>query len=103
MRPRKMATKAVIAAVVRRVATAKAAFRLTLSAANRQQLYIPPWCAHGFCVVSDEAEVIYKTTTEYAPEHEEGIRWDDPSIGIKWPIAEVMLSDRDRRWPGLDT
>jgi dTDP-4-dehydrorhamnose 3,5-epimerase len=74
----------------------------TLSAANRRQLYVPPWCAHGFCVVSEQAEVIYKTTTEYAPGHEDGIRWDDPAIGIKWPLTDVTLSDRDRLWPSLD-
>src|SRR5262245_43122833 len=48
---------------------------VTLSAANRRSLYIPPWCAHGFCVVSEHAEVIYKTTTEYRPDYEHGIRW----------------------------
>jgi dTDP-4-dehydrorhamnose 3,5-epimerase len=74
---------------------------VTLSAANRRCLYIPPWYAHGFCVVSDEAEVIYKTTAEYAPHAERGVRWDDPALGIRWPLTEVTLSERDRRWPGL--
>jgi len=74
---------------------------VTLSAENRRLLYIPPWCAHGFCVVSDEAEVIYKTTCEYAPEYESGVRWDDPALGIRWPIANPTLSERDRQWPGL--
>ena len=74
---------------------------VSLSASNRRSLYIPPWYAHGFCVVSDQADVIYKTTAEYAPEYERGIRWDDPALGIRWPVTEVTLSERDRGWPGL--
>jgi dTDP-4-dehydrorhamnose 3,5-epimerase len=74
---------------------------VTLSAANCRSLYIPPWCAHGFCVVSEHAEVIYKTTAEYRPDHEHGIRWDDPTLDIKWPLSDVTLSARDREWPSL--
>jgi len=74
---------------------------VALSAANRKSIYIPPGFAHGFCVTSPEAEVIYKTTDEYAPEYEEGIRWDDPSLAIAWPIAQPTLSPRDQRWPSL--
>jgi dTDP-4-dehydrorhamnose 3,5-epimerase len=73
----------------------------TLSAANRQSMYVPPGCAHGFCVTSPEAEVIYKMTEEYAPDHEDGIRWDDPGLAITWPLSTPILSDRDRRWPSL--
>jgi dTDP-4-dehydrorhamnose 3,5-epimerase len=65
-------------------------------------LYVPPWCAHGFCVTSDEAEVDYKTTAEYAPELESGVTWNDPALAIPWPIPTPLLSDRDRRWPALD-
>jgi dTDP-4-dehydrorhamnose 3,5-epimerase len=72
-----------------------------LSADNRLSIYIPPGFAHGFCVTSAQAEVIYKTTEEYAPEYEEGIRWDDPSLGIAWPISTPTLSLRDQRWPSL--
>jgi dTDP-4-dehydrorhamnose 3,5-epimerase len=72
-----------------------------LSAENRLSIYVPPGFAHGFCVTTAEAEVIYKTTEEYAPEHEEGIRWDDPSLGIAWPVANPTLSPRDQRWPSL--
>jgi len=73
----------------------------TLSAENRLAIYIPPGFAHGFCVTSAEAEVIYKTTEEYAPEYEEGIRWDDPGLAIAWPVASPVLSPRDQRWPSL--
>lgn len=64
---------------------------------NRWQLYIPPGFAHGFCVLSDTAEVSYKCTDYYHPEHERTIRWDDPDLGIAWPIREPLLSDKDRR------
>ena len=74
---------------------------VTLSATNCRSLYIPPWCAHGFCVVSEHAEVIYKTTAEYRADHEHGIRWDDPALDIAWPLCDVTLSDRDRCWPAL--
>jgi len=70
-----------------------------LSAANRRMVYIPPWCAHGFCVLSDNAEVLYKTTTEYAPAHESGLMWNDPALAIRWPIASPLLSERDTKWP----
>lgn len=72
-----------------------------LSAANRKSLYVPPGFAHGFCVTSPEAEVIYKTTAEYAPDHEEGIAWNDPGLAIPWPIDTPTLSPRDERWPRL--
>jgi dTDP-4-dehydrorhamnose 3,5-epimerase len=74
---------------------------VTLSATNRRSLYIPAGYAHGFCVVSDEAEVVYKTTDEYAPELEWGVRWDDPVLGIPWPISSPLLSARDTKWPPL--
>lgn len=60
-----------------------------------RMLYIPVGFAHGFCVLSDEADVIYKVTEEYAPELDRGILWNDPEIGIEWPIAEPILSPKD--------
>ena len=70
-----------------------------LSADNRRMLFVPPWCAHGYCVISESAEVLYKTTTEYAPDHEAGLMWNDPAIGIEWPLDAPTLSVRDQRWP----
>lgn len=72
-----------------------------LSSDNRMLLYIPAWCAHGFCVLSERAEVVYHTSTEYSPDHESGIMWNDPALGIGWPVAEPILSERDMRWPLL--
>jgi dTDP-4-dehydrorhamnose 3,5-epimerase len=62
-----------------------------LSAENKRQLWIPAGFAHGFVVLSDSAEFLYKTTDYYAPAHERCIRWDDPAIGIRWPIAAPPL------------
>ena len=70
-----------------------------LSAENHLMIYIPPWCAHGFVVLSEEAEVLYKTTSEYSPQDEGGIMWNDSQLAIDWPVAEPILSERDRRWP----
>jgi dTDP-4-dehydrorhamnose 3,5-epimerase len=71
---------------------------VVLSADNFHQLWVPEGFAHGFYVLSDTAEVLYKTTDFYAPEHERCIRWDDPDLGIDWPLAgEPVLSDKDRR------
>ncbi|MDR1647838.1 MAG: dTDP-4-dehydrorhamnose 3,5-epimerase [Zoogloeaceae bacterium] len=68
----------------------------TLSAENQQQLWIPPGFAHGFYVRSEYAEFLYKATDYYAPEHERCIRWDDPEIGIDWPLVGVpALSAKD--------
>ena len=67
-----------------------------LSADNKKQLWIPPGFAHGFLVLSDQAEVLYKATDFYAPQHERTIRWDDSDIGIRWPLeADPLVSDKD--------
>lgn len=68
-----------------------------LSADNKRQLWIPPGFAHGFVTLSASAEFLYKTTDYYSPQHERCIRWDDPAIGVAWPIeGEVALSEKDR-------
>ena len=70
---------------------------VTLSSENRRQLWIPPGFAHGFVVTSTSAEVLYKTSDYWAPEHERAIAWDDPAIGIAWPAGLVpTLSPKDR-------
>lgn len=74
---------------------------VTLSAANFRQCYVPPGFAHGFCVMSEDAQVEYKCTDLYDPASEIGIAWNDPAIGIIWPVVEPLLSERDRRHPHL--
>jgi dTDP-4-dehydrorhamnose 3,5-epimerase len=67
-----------------------------LNAENKQQLWIPEGFAHGFVVLSETAEFLYKTTNYYAPEHERTIRWNDPDIGIQWPVGLLpVLSTKD--------
>jgi dTDP-4-dehydrorhamnose 3,5-epimerase len=72
-----------------------------LSASNKQMLWIPPGFAHGYLVLEDDTEFQYKVTSEYSPEHDRGIIWDDPSIRIKWPIDNPILSDKDSKLPLL--
>jgi dTDP-4-dehydrorhamnose 3,5-epimerase len=72
-----------------------------LSAENGRLLYVPPGFAHGFCVLSDSADLIYKATNYYKLETERGIIWNDPQIGIEWPITEPTLSTKDLRLPPL--
>jgi dTDP-4-dehydrorhamnose 3,5-epimerase len=68
-----------------------------LSAENKRQLWVPPGFAHGFVVLKDNTEFLYKTTDYYAPQHERCIRWDDPTIGIEWPIVQApILSGKDQ-------
>jgi len=73
-----------------------------LSHEDGRMLYIPPGFAHGFCVLSSEADVIYKVTTEYAPKLDRGIVWNDPMIGIQWPISDPILSSKDAGLPSLE-
>jgi dTDP-4-dehydrorhamnose 3,5-epimerase len=74
---------------------------VTLSEENKHQLYIPRYCAHGFLVLSETAEVIYKVDNVYAPEYECGLRWDDPEVNIQWPDINPVLSPKDRQLPLL--
>lgn len=66
---------------------------------DRAIIYVPAGFAHGFCVLSEEADVTYKASAEYAPESEGGIIWNDPEIGIQWPSEHPVVSDRDARLP----
>ena len=75
-----------------------------LSAQNQKQLWIPPGFAHGFVVLSESADFLYKTTDYYAPECEGCVRWDDPSVGIEWPLGDIVpqLADKDAKAPPLN-
>lgn len=74
---------------------------VTLSSENFRQLYAPPGFAHGFCVTSEVAEVEYKCTDFYDPRAERGLIWNDPEVGITWPVVEPILSPRDQQHPTL--
>lgn len=79
-------------------------YGVVLSAEKKNQFYIPEGFAHGFYVISDTAEFAYKCTDFYDPSSEAGIQWDDPTIGIKWPIpegTELNLSDKDKKHPAF--
>ncbi len=75
---------------------------IVASADNRKQLWAPATFARGFCVLSDYAEIQYLCTATYHPEGEAGIRWNDPRIGVRWPVEHPIVSDRDARAPTLD-
>ena len=79
-------------------------FGVELSAENMKQFYIPEGFAHGFLVLSDEAEFCYKCTDFYHPGDEGGLAWNDPEIGVEWPLEEgvdLIISEKDRKWKGL--
>jgi len=74
---------------------------VSLSAESFRQVYVPPGVLHGFCVISEFAQVEYKCTELYEPRAEFSVRWDDPELAIPWPIADPVLSEKDRRAPLL--
>ena len=79
-------------------------FGVELSAENMKQFYIPEGFAHGFLVLSDEAEFCYKCTDFYHPGDEGGLAWNDPEIGVEWPLEEgvdLIVSEKDQKWKGL--
>ncbi|MGH9456144.1 MAG: dTDP-4-dehydrorhamnose 3,5-epimerase [Thermoanaerobaculia bacterium] len=76
-------------------------FGAELSATNRLQMWVPPGFAHGFCVTSDRAEVVYKCTEIWRKEVDRSILWNDPAIGIEWPVSEPVLSEKDAKAPRL--
>ena len=72
---------------------------MTLSEENKRMMWVPPGFAHGFVVLSDEAEFVYKCTSYYAPEYDRTLLWNDPQIGVQWPLekaGELLLSEKDR-------
>jgi dTDP-4-dehydrorhamnose 3,5-epimerase len=73
----------------------------TLSAQNRTMIWVPPGFAHGVLATTDLADIVYKVTSEYSSSHERSVRWNDPSIGIKWPVASPILSKKDAEAPLL--
>lgn len=72
-----------------------------LSGKNKHQLYVPEGFAHGFCVTSADAHVLYKCTSLYVPDEDAGVLWNDPDIGIEWPVADPILSEKDSAAPRL--
>ena len=76
----------------------------TLSAENHKMLFVPQGFAHGFCVLSDTAEMVYYISGgEYSPEHDSGLRWNDPDINIDWPVTSPLLSEKDEALPLLQS
>jgi dTDP-4-dehydrorhamnose 3,5-epimerase len=73
-----------------------------LSADNRRMLFIPPHCAHGYLTLADESELWYHASTAYDAGASRGVRYDDPSLAIRWPEPVAVISDRDRTWPLLE-
>ncbi len=76
-------------------------FGIELSADNRQGLFIPKGCAHGFQSLADDTEVLYLISEYYDPDAGRGVRYDDPRIGVRWPLEVTMVSEKDRRLPSL--
>jgi dTDP-4-dehydrorhamnose 3,5-epimerase len=75
---------------------------LELDSQTKHALWVPPGFAHGFLVLSETADILYKTTDYYAPQHERTLRWDDPRLAVAWPLSdEPILSDKDRRGASL--
>ena len=73
-----------------------------LTSENKKTLYIPEGFAHGFCVISETAEILYSCTEEYSPELENGIMWNDPQINVQWPIDDPLVSQRDKNLTSLE-
>ncbi len=78
-------------------------FGIELSAQNRCALYVPEMFAHGYLALSNEAEALYSTSEFYTPGFEQGIRYDDPAVGVQWPIRVKIVSEKDASWPLIDT
>jgi dTDP-4-dehydrorhamnose 3,5-epimerase len=96
-------TKGAIYDVVIDLRRASTAYRhwvgVQLTAADRNMIYVPEGCAHGFITLEDETEVLYKMSEFYHPDLAEGVRWDDPAFAVSWPVPVEVISDRDRSYP----
>jgi dTDP-4-dehydrorhamnose 3,5-epimerase len=77
-------------------------FGITLSDQNRTQMYVPPGFAHGFCVLSEEADFYYKCTDFYTPAAERGLIWNDQAVNIPWPVSQPILAPKDLLYPSLN-
>jgi dTDP-4-dehydrorhamnose 3,5-epimerase len=77
-------------------------FSVELTAENRKMLYVPKGFAHGFITLCDNTEAFYFADEFYAPDNERGVRWDDPTFGISWPLEPAVLSEKDRSLPDFD-
>jgi len=77
-------------------------FGVELSSENRLTLYIPEGCATGLLTLTDNSESFYLTTQFYSPEHERGLRYNDPKLGIRWPFEPTVVSDKDLKHPDFD-
>jgi dTDP-4-dehydrorhamnose 3,5-epimerase len=77
-------------------------FGADLSAENRTMMYVPRGFAHGFITLADSTEALYLVSASYAPEQERGVRFDDPRFAIRWPMAPIEMSAKDREWPDYD-
>ena len=80
-------------------ATFKKWISVELNAENRKMLYIPEGLAHGFLTLTDDTEVFYQMSEFYSPEHARGVRWDDPSFNIQWPLDISVMAEKDRQFP----
>jgi dTDP-4-dehydrorhamnose 3,5-epimerase len=83
--------------------TYRKSFGVELTADNRKALYVPQLFAHGYQTLCDDVEVIYQVDEFYAPQHERGVRFDDPALGLSWPLPVSVMSPKDRNWPLLSS
>jgi dTDP-4-dehydrorhamnose 3,5-epimerase len=74
---------------------------VTLSEENKEMLFVPKGFAHGYCTLAPDTEFLYKVDGYYFPQHDAGIRWNDPGLGIAWPVSDPVVSDKDRTLPLL--
>jgi dTDP-4-dehydrorhamnose 3,5-epimerase len=77
-------------------------FGAKLTAGTAGMVYVPPMCAHGYQALEDESEITYMASAPFAPTAVRGLRFDDPKVGIRWPMTPTVISDQDRRWPFLN-